>query len=93
MRLILFFSIALTLFSTEQSYSQSKSLAADKPLTDSFPVISGKIWSRNPNPGFLNKSTLTITEDSKNVDFSISPDSTASTTGKNKRVILLVENH
>jgi hypothetical protein len=93
MRLILFFSIVLTLLGSGQSYSQTKSLVADKPMTDSFPLISGKIWSRNPDPGFLNKNTLTISEDSKNVDFSISPESAEPTSGKNKRVILLVENH
>lgn len=93
MRLIACVLLAMTITGLSQGLAQSKSIATEKPSTDSFPVITGKIWSRNPEQNALNKNTLTITEDSKKVDIEISALPAESVNGKSKRVILLVENH
>ena len=93
MRLILCLILALTALGLDQCFAQSKSISTEKPSMDSFPVITGKIWSRNPDQSALNDNTLTITEDGKKVDFEITALPGESVVGKNKRVILLVENH
>ena len=70
-----------------------KLLKPSTPVADSFPAISGELWYRGFGSGALTKDQLSISENGKKVDFSITPIAFKSDAPKNKKVVFLIENH
>ena len=67
-----------------------KLLKPSTPVADSFPAISGELWYRGFGSGALTKDQLSISENGKKVDFSITPISFKSDDPQNKKVVFLI---
>ena len=90
-RLFIFF--LLFLIGLNETFAQKIFLRPDVPVADSFPVVKGKIWYRGFGQTALTKEQLTLSENGTKVEYSFKPVELSGTAPKNKRVIILVENH
>ncbi len=70
-----------------------KILKTFPPNAINFPKIEGEIWYRGFGNSALTKDQLSISENSKPVDFTLSESDFKSNAPSNKRVLLLIENH
>lgn len=75
------------------SFAQKYLFDADSCKADKFPTVTGLIYHRGYGNTILTKEQLEIHEDGKPVNFILTPLSNTGPLPKNKRVLLLIENH
>jgi hypothetical protein len=87
--LILLFIICLPGKGIAQKYL----FDADSCSAAGFPDIKGRVYHRGYGETILKKEQLEIWEDNKQVDFSLTPVSNKDRVFRNKKILLLIENH
>jgi hypothetical protein len=75
------------------SFAQKYLFDADSCKADRFPTVTGQIYHRGYGNTILTKEQLEIHEDGKPMNFTLTPLSKGRSLPKNKRVLLLIENH
>ncbi|MEY4861090.1 MAG: hypothetical protein RL059_789 [Bacteroidota bacterium] len=80
-------------FTFANSGISQKLLKPSTPVADSFPTISGELWYRGFGSSALTKEQLSISENGKKVEFSLTPIAFKSDAPKNKKIVFLIENH
>ncbi len=73
--------------------AQKQLFHADSCRADSFPIVKGLLYHRGYGESILKKEQLEIQEDGKPVAYSLTDITNREQLPRNKRVLLLIENH